>query len=205
MSTRDEILKRLKASRTGHNQLADRTRRYPDLAERFRQALKANKGEVWLVADVHEAWQKAIDVLEAAGVQSIAAHRSELPPVEPTPDLKFNQFEWHFAGEDGYRQTCTHAGAGLTGADAALAETGTLVITSGQDRARITSLLPPLHIVFLHRSRLFSDIFAWKQLRPAQFPANLVFVSGPSKTADIEQALVVGVHGPRRLVVIVYS
>jgi L-lactate dehydrogenase complex protein LldG len=138
-------------------------------------------------------------------VQTIAAHRSELPPIEVAPELKFNQLDWHFAGEDDYRKTCTHAGAGLTGADAALAETGTLVLTSGPDRARITSLLPPLHIVFLHRSKLVSDLFAWQQQRPANFPANLVFVSGPSKTADIEQALVVGVHGPRRLAVIIYS
>ncbi|HKJ26715.1 MAG TPA: lactate utilization protein [Anaerolineales bacterium] len=204
MSRREDILKRLRSRKRVPRELADRTRSYQDLVERFRQELESHNGEVWLAADAAEAWEKAIDFMQETGVQVIAAHRTELPQFDTPPEVRYPDFDWHFAGEAEYREACAQADIGLTGADAALAETGTLVLTSGSDRARITSLLPPTHIVFLPKTKLISDLFAWKAQRPAEFPANLMFISGPSKTGDIEQALVVGVHGPRRLIVIVY-
>ena len=65
-------------------------------------------------------------------------------------------------------------------------------------------MLPPIHFVLLPESRIIPSIFDWVKLVPEVLPSNPVLVSGPSKTADIEQTLVVGVHGPKRLIVIVY-
>jgi L-lactate utilization protein LutC len=204
MNRKEEILKRLRSRETAPRELADRTRSYQDLVERFRRELESHNGEVWQAADAAEAWEKVIELMQGEGVRSVAAHRTELPQMERPPEVRYPDFDWHFAGEADYRQACAQADIGLTGADTALAETGTLVLTSGSDRARMTSLLPPIHIVFLPKIKLLSDLFAWKAQRPQDFPANLMFISGPSKTGDIEQALVVGVHGPRRLIVIVY-
>ncbi|MGB4871273.1 MAG: LUD domain-containing protein, partial [Candidatus Promineifilaceae bacterium] len=86
-----------------------------------------------------------------------------------------------------------------------LAETGSVILSSGPAQSRMATLLPPIHIVLLPTSRLTSDIFTWTQARQETIPANITLISGPSKTADIEQTMAVGVHGPKRFVVIVYE
>jgi L-lactate dehydrogenase complex protein LldG len=86
-----------------------------------------------------------------------------------------------------------------------LAETGSVGIASGSGSSRLVSLLPVAHLVLLDQALLVPDLITWEQLRPKRLPAQLVLVSGPSKTADIEQTLVVGAHGPKRMVVILYG
>ncbi|MCX8145113.1 MAG: lactate utilization protein C [Azovibrio sp.] len=94
--------------------------------------------------------------------------------------------------------------AGLTLASCALADTGTLVILSSPTQPRSLSLVPPIHICLLDARRLYPDMpTAMAAERwAAAMPTNLIFVSGPSKTADIQQTLAYGAHGPKSLVVI---
>lgn len=85
--------------------------------------------------------------------------------------------------------------AGITTADYAIAATGTLVLTCSPQRPRSTSLLPPLHIAVLPQDRVvptFAHLF--DNLR--MLPSALTFITGPSRTADIELTPVQGVHGP---------
>ena len=97
------------------------------------------------------------------------------------------------------------ARVGITGADAGIATTGTVVLSSGPGRPRTVSLLPETHVAVVLASRLFPTVeaclSAWEALYHTQ-PANIVFVSGPSRTADIEMTLVMGVHGPRHVHVV---
>ncbi len=95
---------------------------------------------------------------------------------------------------------------GLQHAFAGVAETGTLVLPSGPDRPTTVNLLPDTALVLLHASRLvgaYED--AWDLLRAERgidrggMPRNVMFVTGPSRSADIEQTLELGAHGPRRL------
>lgn len=104
-----------------------------------------------------------------------------------------------FAGAVELRQACASADAGLTGADYALADTGTLVLLSSPQEARMISLLPPLHLAVVERSRLLTGLDELLSLLPdpAAATSAMVLVTGPSRTADIEQILVRGVHGPR--------
>jgi L-lactate dehydrogenase complex protein LldG len=99
------------------------------------------------------------------------------------------------------------AGVGLTGADAGLADTGSLVLRSGPGRPRLAWLLPPLHVALLPVSSLLPDMAAFFARHPgaAGDAANLVFVTGPSRTADIELILTRGVHGPRHLHVVLIA
>ncbi len=103
------------------------------------------------------------------------------------------------------RAFCAGADAGLTGADAALAETGTLVVSSGPGRSRLVSLLPAVHIALVPTACLTADLFTWTASRGGGMPASITLISGPSKTADIEQVMAIGVHGPKRLVVILFG
>jgi L-lactate dehydrogenase complex protein LldF len=93
---------------------------------------------------------------------------------------------------------------GLTGAQAGLADSGTIVEQSGKGRSQLASLLPEIHVAVLHSSDIYNNRRQWM----AQHGRKLVresavvnLITGPSRTADIEMTLTVGVHGPTRLIV----
>ena len=94
---------------------------------------------------------------------------------------------------------------GITSAQAGIAETGTLVLDSSVERNRLVSLVPPIHIAILDASKIFltlgetlAALQAGEELSPA-----ITFITGPSRTADIELTLTLGVHGPQELYVII--
>lgn len=94
---------------------------------------------------------------------------------------------------------------GVTGAFCAIAETGTLMLLSGPDTPAATSLLPETHIAVVPIARIVKCMEdAWDLLRKEQgkLPRAVNFVSGPSRTADIEQTVTLGAHGPYRVHVI---
>jgi len=93
--------------------------------------------------------------------------------------------------------------AGITLSTAAIAETGTVVLKSSPDAPRLLSLVPPVHIVIVDAKRVYGTLFelmqqeCWSQ----GMPTNVILVSSPSKTADIQQVLAYGAHGPKQLIV----
>ena len=100
---------------------------------------------------------------------------------------------------------------GITGVDAALAATGSLLLLSGNGRYRAASLLPETHIAILTTNQILLDLEsyfaaqkedAYQKVKQA---SNLVIVSGPSRTADIGMQLVMGMHGPRELHIILLN
>lgn len=94
---------------------------------------------------------------------------------------------------------------GLTGAQAGLADTGTLALVSGPGKGRLASLLPPIHIALLPPQKLYPSLPAFLAAHPtiATAGSNLVFITGPSRTADIELTLSMGVHGPKEIHVVI--
>jgi L-lactate dehydrogenase complex protein LldG len=90
---------------------------------------------------------------------------------------------------------------GITGAAAGLAESGSVVLVHGEGRPRTASLVPEVHIALLDVESLDRTLAHWAHKNPT-LPGettNLVFVTGPSRTGDIEQQLNLGVHGPRHV------
>lgn len=100
---------------------------------------------------------------------------------------------------------------GLTGADAAFADTGTLALWSGPGRPRLASLSVRTHVALLDPRRLYASWAAWLQTEGPSAAerltraSNLSLISGPSRTGDIEMTLTVGVHGPGQVIVILVS
>ncbi len=98
---------------------------------------------------------------------------------------------------------------GVTGVNAALAATGSLVLESGAGRHRNVSLLPDVHIALMRAEHILPDLEAWQEAqKSAGYPAfrqssNTTLITGPSKTADIAHQLVKGAHGPREVHVII--
>ncbi len=97
---------------------------------------------------------------------------------------------------------------GLSHAFAGVAESGTLVLPSGRDNPTTLNVLPETHIVAIKADDVVGDYEAvWERLRArvgkGQMPRNVMMVTGPSRSGDIEQTILLGAHGPRRLHIIV--
>ena len=113
--------------------------------------------------------------------------------------------ETHFITPPEFPEKLLSAGVGITTADYAIADTGTLVLLSGGECHRLASLLPPVHVCLLDKRRIFPNLtellnFLHKNVYSDQSKAQATtFITGPSRTADIEQTLTTGVHGPYRL------
>jgi L-lactate utilization protein LutC len=224
MDARDEILSRLRQQErkdtAGHvspTPPAWRTRRhFDDLAGRFSEALTAAKGEARRARSFAEALDQMGEVFGQLKAQRVVANNE--PPLTGV-DLatRWPQMAWHLvpaaadlpAGQGPaygeLRDFCAAADVGLSGADAALAETGSIILSSGPGNSRLATLLPAVHLALVPVSRLTTDIFTWTAARQGPPPANITLVSGPSRTADIEQTMTTGVHGPKRFIVILYD
>ena len=144
------------------------------------------------------------DDLRAALAELVKAEAVKRATLWTTPDL----IAWDVAGtlatlgvEIVSPQADKHLVAecelGVTGADAALPETGTLLLRSSPERPRVVSLLPRVHLAILTPAALRPDLHqAFAETKDAGYS---VLVSGPSRTADIELTLTLGVHGPKAL------
>jgi hypothetical protein len=104
------------------------------------------------------------------------------------------------------RQEIIEAGLGITGADYAVAETGSVVIVPRKGLSRLVSLVPPVHLALVRPQEVVETLDDLFRLRRLEYYRNggdmgsyLNFITGPSRTADIEQTLVVGVHGPKEV------
>jgi L-lactate dehydrogenase complex protein LldG len=103
------------------------------------------------------------------------------------------------------REDQASAEIGLTGCDGAIAETGTVALLSGPGRSRTVSLLPPVHVAVLRSGDVVFTMKEFLRLhaKALESAACCSFITGPSRTADIELTLTLGVHGPGRVVVVV--
>lgn len=149
------------------------------LVNDFKRNLEAVDGHCIIVHNEAEVAEALKPITEGKKVAT-----SDAPP--PTKDL-FN-FD-----------------VGITRAQAAIAETGTLVLDSSVERNRLVSLVPPVHIAILEASRIYATLaetLAMLQSGDEVSPA-ITFITGPSRTADIELTLTVGVHGPQQLYVFI--
>ena len=100
---------------------------------------------------------------------------------------------------------------GITRADAALAATGSVIVSSGAGKFRTASLLPDIHIAIVDANKLVADFETWianqreQGLSAFRESSNTTIITGPSKTADIAQILIKGAHGPRKLHVVLVN
>jgi L-lactate dehydrogenase complex protein LldG len=96
--------------------------------------------------------------------------------------------------------------AGFSECDAIIAQTGTVLVTNRSAGGRALSVLPPHHVVLVRRSQLVPDLTAaydlLKRKYGSQYPSMISFITGPSRTGDIERILVLGAHGPKKLSII---
>lgn len=215
MSARETILQRLR-DRSG-GKLTAPTCDFSVLArpdwttaerlELFEQALESVHGEVhhctndtWIdrlaeVLATRGARNLLIPARHSLGVALRRAQRDDLPglliydePIGSWQATLFNEVD-----------------ASITSTRGGIAETGSLILWPTVDEPRLMSLVPPVHIAVLEADQLYTTFHEAMRAQDwaAGMPTNALLVSGPSKTADIEQTLAYGVHGPKELIVLV--
>lgn len=220
MSARDRILAKLKAGLA--TQPASTATTLPDVASwytthrteeskhdkiaRFRRLIELAHAEVHSVNE--DNWLNTLRaVLEQRQI-------GKLLVAEDTPhgEAVLNDFPRHGINCQTYdlpieawkTEMFQKTPASLTLARAAIAETGTLILWPDADEPRLMSLVPPLHIVLLDANTIYNTFYeaAQKEGWAKGLPSNSLLISGPSKTADIQQTLAYGAHGPKELVVL---
>lgn len=151
------------------------------------------------------------DRMAGSGVVSRNPLLRELNLAERLKSLGVDALVWPEAvispdAERAFRGHCFTAAIGFTGVDYALAETGSLVTSSLTEGAQLTSLAPPVHVAILRKSQVvgsLEEVLSGIALsRDSQSPSlgrSVVFITGSSRTADIEQIVVRGVHGPQEV------
>jgi L-lactate utilization protein LutC len=185
----------------------------PELCRHFADELTAVGGTAEVVEGLAAARASVVGFLQRLGVASALCWRHPLlDQIELAPllaDLKIERLDHDrlLQFEPAVRRAeMLAAGVGITSASWAIAETGTLVMAAAPGRERVASLLPPVHLAVIAESQLLPDLFdLFAMLQPTapNLSSNLVFITGPSKTGDIELQLTTGVHGPGKIHVIV--
>ena len=215
MSARDNILSRLRnAPGVGQQTLPDvaswyfshqRNENHAQRIARLRKGLEANRTEVhdttasdWPTLLLHIAASKN---LRTQLIGTNTAHGKMLEAASAS-DLQLHQYAESI---DSCRDTLFNGiDASLTSARSAIAETGCLILWPDASEPRLMSLVPPVHFVLLDTTVIHADLYSamdaenWKD----GLPTNALLISGPSKTADIQQTLAYGAHGPRELIVL---
>lgn len=177
----------------------DRTERI----ETFRDVLSRVGGRVLRALDEEHAGVLLAQLAGRLGARSVAL--SDAPRVARLAE-RLGPEVTTFRGWDD-RARLLAADLGVSEAQGGIAETGTLVLDSADERHRLVSLVPPVHLALLPASRLRGTLGealgAACSAHPELAGRALTLITGPSRTADIELTLVVGVHGPEQLYVIV--
>ena len=177
-----------------------------DLVALFKQNLEAVDGHCIIAhgePGIADALTQIISALQKTKLRAQRIAVSDAPDVERLMHMTDLEIE-----ELGIAPSASEIfgfDVGITTAQAAIAETGTLVLDSARERHRLVSLVPPVHIAIVNASTIYATLGETlsvlqngKELSPA-----VTFITGPSRTADIELTLTIGVHGPQELYVII--
>jgi L-lactate dehydrogenase complex protein LldG len=181
-----------------------RPRMPADLVTRFMQRATDMESTVERIArreDIPQAVARYVDNLILP--PALATHKSHEGVCWP----EFASLDWGGAGlRIEARPTAGGDRLGITGTFCAIAETGTLVVLSGADTPTATTLLPDTHVAVVAAARVVSgmeEAFALIRAERGAMPRAVNMISGPSRTGDIEQTVVVGAHGPYRVHILV--
>jgi len=164
-----------------------------DPVERFEAELTTLGGE-FMRCKPEQAAESIAELLQSLDIDVVQSWEKESLPAGIAERLSQADIQMRSDPDPGIR-------AGLTGALAGIAETGSLVLAGGPGRPMSASLLPELHIAVLRAKDICENLAQALSLSQLQAANCAVLISGPSRTADIEMTLTIGVHGPGRLVV----
>ena len=169
------------------------------LVEDFQKSLEMVGGHCAIVSDENKAAEEIRKVISTLAASRIAISDSELIKRLVDRNGKAEVVENAPAA---YLFDCD---LGITSAQLAIAETGTLVLESDQESHRLTSLVPPVHLCVLKTDNIRQTLGEILEITSRDLSRTVTFITGASRTSDIELTLAIGVHGPGELHVIVIA
>ena len=170
----------------------------------FKTRAEAVSAEVHRFGDGADAARFLSDLLVAEGVSDAPGKRAVWSATPAVAGVDPEAFAGKFPGLTlrVTKEKAAESKIGISAVEWALADTGTLVQDATDVSLRLVSTLPEIHVAFLRTSRIVPDLPALlPSLTPGLSPY-ISFITGPSRTADIERVLTIGVHGPFRLVIL---
>ena len=215
MSARDRILARLNAAPVINKPEPDVAAWFAahriqenaaEKAARFRHFIELAHAEVYSVS--RGGWlQKLWELLSAKQIEKLLVAPGTAHGARAQAELSGLGIDCPSYAEpiESWKETMFHdIPASFTAARAAIAETGTLILWPDANEPRLMSLVPPVHIVLLDAAKIYNTLYEAMQQESWQdgLPTNSLLISGPSKTADIQQTLAYGAHGPKELIVL---
>lgn len=216
MSARDAILNRLRHRRDGAltapvSDFAVVTEKQWNETEKldlFQQKIESVHAEVHRVSK--ENWlEKLKELLAEKQVKNLLTPMQAQVGMDTRAALKEGDVELLAYDQpiEGWKADLfSNVDAAITDVRSAIAETGSLVLWPDLDQPRLMTLVPPIHFAVVDADQLkntFHEVIVSEGWVSEGMPTNALLISGPSKTADIEQTLAYGVHGPKELVVLV--
>ena len=174
-----------------------------NLYDKFKVAAEALSAEVYRAANMDEARQLVTKIVGELKVDKVVYAASELTDAI---DVKGIAKDLNVTMTDeNLRTNAADAGLGISQLDYAVAEIGTLTGNATSIESRMVSILPPIHMALVKTKNILPnllDTIATYNKNLGELPRYLTFVSGPSRTSDIERVLTIGVHGPGRLIIV---
>lgn len=218
MSARDRILAKLRAAQPAQpNAMPDLDAHYTprvrgetkaERLARFRSGIEGFHAEVHISSEAD--WPALLARLCADKQVATMLYGADTPAGQRLDQAAFPATTlrpWVGQVEELKADLFHRVDAGFTQTRGAIAETGTLMLWSSEAEPRTLSLVPPIHFALLDANTIqptFFDVLRTENWA-AGLPTNALLISGPSKTADIQQTLAYGAHGPKELVVIVIN
>jgi len=171
------------------------------IIELFRGALEAVSADCLIAQTIDEAASAVQKIIDERKPQRVAV--SDATVVKQIVGQLKTEAAFLDAPDQAELFDCD---LGITSAQWGIAETGTLVLESERERHRLASLVPPVHVAIIQASRIrrtMSEILTLIRNSEVGLSRAITFITGPSRTSDIELTLAIGVHGPGKLYVIV--
>ncbi len=179
-----------------------------EMADRFAAALEAVQGEMVLCRDFDEAVEKIFALFREIGIDETKKVAVTDRPLSRQVAEKLDGPQFMLAPEntaDASPEELSKADAGIVSPEYLLADTGSCVFHAPVAFDRLATYIVPISVVVADRSMLRENLPAvWSEIRPRLTEGRsgeYVIVTGPSRTADIEKILILGVHGPKRVIV----
>ena len=148
--------------------------------------------------------QALVRLRDAEGWKRVACHSGDLTNVI-CPPLNLPLLRTDRPYDVHELEACD---VGISECDALIAQTGSVLVTSRSAGGRALSVLPPHHVVLARREQLVADLPAafelLKEKYADNYPSMISFITGPSRTGDIERILVLGAHGPKKLTILCF-